>query len=64
MKYKPLTDDDWKNFGYESKEPCNICGNTDTKLEPRFCFATCREHASIPPVYRASYIVEYRNKRK
>jgi hypothetical protein len=50
-----INSNDWKNFGYDSNEPCDICGNSDTKLEPRFGYATCREHADIPPVERIDF---------
>lgn len=51
--YRTLTDKEWESFGYDSdKDPCDICGKTPTKLEPRFYYATCKEHASIPPAHR------------
>lgn len=61
---KSLTDEEWNNFGYDSNESCDICGKTPAKVEPRFFYATCREHADIPPADRLTVKVNNSEIRK
>jgi hypothetical protein len=55
VKEVEITDEQWFSIGYASNEPCDICGHKFTRVEPRFLYATCREHALVPPVERANY---------
>lgn len=44
-------EEEFNNFGYDTpKAPCEICGETPTKLEPRFNYHVCIKHFHIPPV--------------
>lgn len=46
-----LTDRQWNVWGYKTDKPCMVCGDTsDTKLEPRFGYAACREHTHMTSV--------------
>lgn len=39
------------NFGYPSKEPCEVCGiHNNNQSEPRFGFTVCEDHQGIPPI--------------
>ena len=47
----PMGEESWKYFGYDTKEPCCVCGTTeDCKSEPRFGYSVCRKHANIKPI--------------
>jgi hypothetical protein len=40
----------WGSFGHATGDPCVICGAVgDNRLEPRFGYAVCREHARTRP---------------
>lgn len=42
---------DWDNFGYETDEPCEVCGKIGkNKAEPRFYYVVCEEHSKLTPV--------------
>jgi len=50
-KLKPMTNEKWKWFGYESDESCCVCGKVgECKSEPRFNYVVCQEHANITPI--------------
>lgn len=44
-----MTDQEWNAFGYDSNQPCAVCGNGPTKSEPRFGYSVCRQHAGMDP---------------
>lgn len=39
----------WNNFGYPGQMPCCVCGASETKVEPRFGYAICRDHYLLSP---------------
>lgn len=46
-----MNNKEWETFGYNSSEPCKVCGKYgDNKSEPRFGYVVCREHAEMSPV--------------
>jgi len=43
--------EDWKNFGYETNKPCDVCGKEgDNQMEPRFGYVVCEEHYKMTPL--------------
>lgn len=40
----------FKYFGYETQEPCQICGAKPAKMEPRFGYIVCEEHSKLTPI--------------
>lgn len=41
----------WKHFGYDTDEPCEVCGKIGkNKSEPRFYYVVCEEHHTLTPV--------------
>ena len=58
---KDIVDPLWANFGYDTKDGCDICGRKPAKSEPYFGYKTCEKHCWINPV-RFSRIVHKEEK--
>lgn len=44
-------DKDFELFGYETNEPCDVCGKIGSnRVEPRFFYTVCSEHYKMSPV--------------
>lgn len=41
--------EDFNNFGYDSDDGCDVCGEKPAKVEPRFSYKVCIKHIHIPP---------------
>lgn len=50
IEVTPLTDSQWGSYGWDSHEPCCLCGASGAKLTPRFDYPICRTHAPLSPV--------------
>lgn len=51
-----MTPEDFERFGYPTKQGCDICGKKPAKLEPRFNYPSCIDHADVSPVDRQKFI--------
>lgn len=48
--FDEMTDDEkWDSRGYETEEPCDVCGEKPSKIDPRFFFIICRGHMDLSP---------------
>lgn len=48
--YSEMTQDEkWECRGYDTPEPCELCGESPAKIDPRFFFVVCRTHMGLTP---------------
>lgn len=60
-RYDEMSEDEkWECRGYDTEEPCDVCGAKPAKIDPRFFFLVCRTHMSYTP----SMIMEALRKEK
>lgn len=61
LDYEPRTKRKF-NIGYDSDEPCDVCGKVgDCQSDSWFCYTVCDEHSEMSP-YEVSKIRQERNR--
>jgi hypothetical protein len=53
-----VTPEEFERFGYDTDKGCDLCGAKPAKLEPRFYYPSCIDHAHISPVERQTWLFD------